>query len=98
LGYFTKMWDILWSFYTFCVHLIHFYGFGSLHQEKSGNTDVGNSDLIYIPITSWRKHFIFIHSFYLPGANFMITIACQFSATKCCFSLKKNNVKTFYLQ
>jgi hypothetical protein len=29
--------DILWPFGTFCFHLVHFYGFGVMYQEKSGN-------------------------------------------------------------
>jgi hypothetical protein len=28
---------ILWPFGTFCVHLVHFSGFGIMHHEKSGN-------------------------------------------------------------
>jgi hypothetical protein len=28
---------ILWSFGIFYDHLVHFSGFGILHQEKSGN-------------------------------------------------------------
>jgi hypothetical protein len=31
------MWDILNPFGTFCVHLVHFSGFGIMYQEKSGN-------------------------------------------------------------
>jgi hypothetical protein len=27
----------LWPFVTFCVPLVHFSGFGIMHQEKSGN-------------------------------------------------------------
>jgi hypothetical protein len=37
LEYFTDIWDILKPFGNFCVHLIHFCGFGIMHQEKSGN-------------------------------------------------------------
>jgi hypothetical protein len=39
LEYFTDIWDILLSFGTFCVHLVHFYGLGNIYQEKSGNPD-----------------------------------------------------------
>jgi hypothetical protein len=31
------IWDILLPFGTFCVHLVHFYGFGIMYQGKSGN-------------------------------------------------------------
>jgi hypothetical protein len=27
LEYFTDIWDILWPFGTFCVHLVHFFLF-----------------------------------------------------------------------
>jgi hypothetical protein len=37
LGYFMTIWYILYSFGTFCIHLVHFSGFGIMHQEKSGN-------------------------------------------------------------
>jgi hypothetical protein len=37
LEYFTDIWDISWSFGTFCVHLVHFSGFGFIYLEKSGN-------------------------------------------------------------
>jgi hypothetical protein len=37
LEYFMDIWDILWPFVTFCVHLVHFSSFGIMHQEKSGN-------------------------------------------------------------
>jgi hypothetical protein len=39
--YFMDIWDILLPFVTFCVHLVHFSGFGITHQEKSGNPAVG---------------------------------------------------------
>jgi hypothetical protein len=29
--------DILKQFGTFCIHLVHFSGFGIMYQEKSGN-------------------------------------------------------------
>jgi hypothetical protein len=32
LEYFTDIWDILGPFGTFCVHLVHFPGFGTLRQ------------------------------------------------------------------
>jgi hypothetical protein len=35
--YFTDNRDMLWSFDTFCVLLVHFSGFGITHLEKSGN-------------------------------------------------------------
>jgi hypothetical protein len=31
--------DILRQFGTFCIHLVHFSGFGTMYQEKSGNPD-----------------------------------------------------------
>jgi hypothetical protein len=34
---FMSIWYILWSFGKFCGHLVHIFGFGMLHQEKSGN-------------------------------------------------------------
>jgi hypothetical protein len=37
LEYFMDIWDILWPFGTFCVHLVHFSGFAIVYQEKSGN-------------------------------------------------------------
>jgi hypothetical protein len=37
LKYFMDIWDILWPFDTFCVHLVHFSGFGIMHRDKSGN-------------------------------------------------------------
>jgi hypothetical protein len=37
LEYFMNIWDILCPFGTLCVHLVHFSGFGVMHQEKSGN-------------------------------------------------------------
>jgi hypothetical protein len=37
LEYFMDIWDILLPFGTFCDHLVHFSGFGTRHQEKSGN-------------------------------------------------------------
>jgi hypothetical protein len=43
--------DILWSFirHTFCVHLVHFSGFGIMYKEKSSNPE----QALYIPIF-WR--------------------------------------------
>jgi hypothetical protein len=37
LEYFVEIWNILRPFGTFCIHLVHFTGFGIMHQEKSGN-------------------------------------------------------------
>jgi hypothetical protein len=31
------LWDILRSFGTFCISLVHFSGFGIVHKDKSGN-------------------------------------------------------------
>jgi hypothetical protein len=42
--YFIEIWDILWPFGIFCIHLLHFSGFGIMYQEKSGN-----------PGWSWKK-------------------------------------------
>jgi hypothetical protein len=33
------IWYILWSFGTFCGHLVYFSHFGMLYREKSGNPD-----------------------------------------------------------
>jgi hypothetical protein len=41
LEYFMEIWDILWPFGTFCIHLVHFSGFGIMYQEKSGNPAQG---------------------------------------------------------
>jgi hypothetical protein len=38
--YFMAIWNILRTlgiFGTFCIHLVHFSGFGIMYQEKSGN-------------------------------------------------------------
>jgi hypothetical protein len=37
LEYFIDIWDIEWPFGAFCVHLVHFSGFGNTYHEKSGN-------------------------------------------------------------
>jgi hypothetical protein len=37
--HFVFIWYIFCSFGTFCVRLVHFSGFGIMHQEKSGNPD-----------------------------------------------------------
>jgi hypothetical protein len=37
LEYFMGIWKILCPCSTFCVHLVHFSGFGIMDQEKSGN-------------------------------------------------------------
>jgi hypothetical protein len=37
LEYFTDIRDISSPFSKFCVNLVHFSGFGIMHQEKSGN-------------------------------------------------------------
>jgi hypothetical protein len=37
LEHFMNIRDILPTFGTFCVHLVHFSSFGIMHQEKSGN-------------------------------------------------------------
>jgi hypothetical protein len=34
LEYFTDIWDILRPFGTFCVHLVHFPGFGIMQHRK----------------------------------------------------------------
>jgi hypothetical protein len=41
LEYFTNIWDILLAFGILFVHLVHFSGFGIMHQEKSGTPVVG---------------------------------------------------------
>jgi hypothetical protein len=50
LIYFMPIWnilrtyirDILWPFGTCNVHLVHFSGFGTMDQEKSGNPELWN--------------------------------------------------------
>jgi hypothetical protein len=37
LLYLADVWDILWPFGTFRVNLVHFFVFGIVYQEKSGN-------------------------------------------------------------
>jgi hypothetical protein len=34
LEYFTDIWEIVWLFGIFCVHLVHFCGFGIMYQRK----------------------------------------------------------------
>jgi hypothetical protein len=46
LEQFTVIWDIFWPFGTFCVHLVHFSGFGIMYHEKSGNS--GSTDSISV--------------------------------------------------
>jgi hypothetical protein len=38
LVHFVFIWYILYSFDTFCVHLVQFCRFGITYQEKSGNS------------------------------------------------------------
>jgi hypothetical protein len=40
-----EIWDTLWPFGTFCIHLVHFYGFGIMYQEKSGNPGMNGRHL-----------------------------------------------------
>jgi hypothetical protein len=35
--YLPDIWDILWTFGTFCIYLTHFSGFGITSDEKFGN-------------------------------------------------------------
>jgi hypothetical protein len=35
--YFTHSWILFRPVGTFCAHLVRFSGFGTMHQEKSGN-------------------------------------------------------------
>jgi hypothetical protein len=46
LGYFKGIRDILRPFGTFCVHFVHFSGFGIMRQEKSGNPGIVANHLI----------------------------------------------------
>jgi hypothetical protein len=39
LEYFMAIWYNLWPFGTVCVHLLYFYQFVCLEQEKSGNPE-----------------------------------------------------------
>jgi hypothetical protein len=48
LEYFTDVEDILCPFGSFCVDLVHFSGFGSMNQEKSGNPALNAS------VVGWR--------------------------------------------
>jgi hypothetical protein len=41
LIYFTEIWDILRPSGTFCVHLVHFSGFGIMHHENLATLTVG---------------------------------------------------------
>jgi hypothetical protein len=34
-----EIWGSLGSFGTFCIHLVHFFSFGLIYREKSGNPD-----------------------------------------------------------
>jgi hypothetical protein len=36
---FSEIWEIVWPFGTFCVHLVDFPFFGIMYQEKSGNPE-----------------------------------------------------------
>jgi hypothetical protein len=38
LVYFMAVWYILWPFGIFCGRLVHFFLFGMLYEETSGNT------------------------------------------------------------
>jgi hypothetical protein len=53
LEYLKDIWDILWPFGAFCVHLVHFVcilyifpRFGIMEQEKSGNPAQNNKKLM----------------------------------------------------
>jgi hypothetical protein len=49
LVYFTDTWTILRSFDKFYGHLVYFFRFGVLYQEKSGNPEVV-SLLVELPV------------------------------------------------
>jgi hypothetical protein len=53
LEYFTDIWDILWPFGTFNVHLVHFSGFGIMYVEKSGNPAPKNLSTNYKSMMKW---------------------------------------------
>jgi hypothetical protein len=40
------IYNIILTFGTFCVHLVHFYRFGVVYQEKSGNPESNRCYLI----------------------------------------------------
>jgi hypothetical protein len=54
--YFMAIWNILWRvgifydhFGTFCIHLGHLSGFGTMYQEKSGNPALAST-------RQWRQN------------------------------------------
>jgi hypothetical protein len=55
LEYFMNIWDILQPFGTFCVNLVHFSGFGIMHQEKSGNPVGDVATRKEMPVVSINK-------------------------------------------
>jgi hypothetical protein len=77
LEYFKDIEDILGPFGTFCVHLVHFSGFGILFQEKSGNPDVHalrrNAEWLQETQIAFQQRFIQI--FVCFNAPFAIYVA-----------------------
>jgi hypothetical protein len=55
LGYFMTIRYILCSFGTFCVHLVHFYTFGIMVKEKSGNPAPGGCVIFAISVNNEEK-------------------------------------------
>jgi hypothetical protein len=60
LEYSTDIWDILRQFGTFCVHLVHFSGFGIMHQVKSGNPGLRSRKNLKLRKESRVSQFLFL--------------------------------------
>jgi hypothetical protein len=54
--YITDIWSILWSICIFYGYLVYFSRFGTLYQEKSGNTGAGLHLKPFVPL---ETHFDF---------------------------------------
>jgi hypothetical protein len=69
--YFIATWNILRKFWVFYDHLVHFvfiwyifFGFGIMHQEKSGNPASGKKTRMAFSAENWsRKNWLTIHHF-----------------------------------
>jgi hypothetical protein len=51
--YFASIWNILWPFGVVCGHLLSFFSFGCLDQEKSGNPGP-TIKMGYAVVCSWK--------------------------------------------
>jgi hypothetical protein len=45
-GHLEYLWDIFRPFDTFCIHLVHFSGFGIMYQEKKLATLISMAELL----------------------------------------------------